>query len=129
MASLTNAAPGYGEGGSTGKGVMETQCSVGRAPDSLRSSPERPHQESPQALPPRDVSLLRHEFVDILPSTMNTVRGAATRTGQVTDLGRPSTLRRDTFEDTLADVEVPTTLQRHIWFANVAISTPIPKPI
>ena len=41
----------------------------------LRSLPERPHQESPQVSPPRDLVQLRCEVVDILPST---VRGAGT---------------------------------------------------
>ena len=96
----------------------------------LRSLPERPHQESPQASPPRDFSQLRCEVEDILPSTVNTVRGAAERTGQVPDLGRPPTVRRDTFEDILADVEdeVPGTPQRWVWFANVATSTPFLRP-
>ena len=77
----------------------------------LRSLPERPHQESPQASPPRDLAWLRSEFEDILPGTVNTVRGAAERTGQVPDLGRPLIVRRDTFENILADMkdEVPTT--------------------
>ena len=30
--SLTNAVPGNGKGGSTRKGVVETQCSVGGTP-------------------------------------------------------------------------------------------------
>ena len=47
----------------------------------LRSSPERPHQESPQASSPRDLGQLRHEVMNILPGTVNTVRGAAERTG------------------------------------------------
>ena len=39
-------------------------------------------------------------------------------------------VRRDTFEDILADAEdeVPHTPQRQIWFANVATSTPTPRP-
>ena len=38
-------------------------------------------------------------------------------------------IRRDTFEDILADAEdeVPQTPQRHIQFANVATSTPVPR--
>ena len=47
----------------------------------LRSSPERPHQVSPKASPPRDLGQLRHEVTDILPSTVNTVRRVGT--GQV----------------------------------------------
>ena len=96
----------------------------------LRSSPERPHQESPQASPPRNLGQLRHAVEDILPRTINTVRGEAERTGQVPDLGEPPTVERDTFEDILADVEdeVPTTPQRWVWFANVVTSTPVPRP-
>ena len=56
----------------------------------LRSLPERPHWESAQASPPRDLSQFRCEVEDILHGTMNTVRGAAT--GQVVDLGRPLTV-------------------------------------
>ena len=96
----------------------------------LRSLPERSHQESPQASPCRALAWLRNEVEDRLPSTMNTVRGSAERTGQVPDLGRPPIVRSDTFKDILADVEdeVPTTLQMQVWFANVAMSTPVPRP-
>ena len=62
----------------------------------LRSLPERPHQESTQASPPQDLGQPRSEIEDILPSTINTVRGAAKRTGQVPDLGRPPIVRRNT---------------------------------
>ena len=55
----------------------------------LRSLPERPHQEFPQTLPPCDLGQLRCEVEDILPGTINAVRGAAVGTGQVPDLGRP----------------------------------------
>ena len=41
----------------------------------LRSSPERPQQEPPQPLPPRLLGQLRHEVEDILPGTVNPVRG------------------------------------------------------
>ena len=39
-------------------------------------------------------------------------------------------MRRDAFEDILTDAEdeVPQTPQRWVWFANVATSTPIPRP-
>ena len=86
----------------------------------LRSSPERPCQESPQASPPQDLAQLRHEVIDQLPSTMNTFWGAATRTGQVHDLARPLTVRRDTFEDILTDVEIPTTPEVGLvcWYGN-----------
>ena len=94
----------------------------------LRSSPERPCQESPQASPLQYLAQLRHEVTDQLPSTVNTVRWAATRTDQVPDLGRPLTVRKDTSEDILADVEVLATPQRWAQFANMATSTPIPRP-
>ena len=80
----------------------------------LRSFPERPFQEPPQVSSPRNLSQLRHEVIDYPPSTVNTNRGAATRTGQVPDLDRPSTIKRDTFEDILGDEEVPTTPQRWV---------------
>ena len=96
----------------------------------LRSLPERPHQESPEASPPGNLGQLRCEVEDILPGIVNTVRGTAERTGQVPDLGRLPTVERDTFEDILADVEdeVPTTPQRQVQFADVATSTPVPRP-
>ena len=67
----------------------------------------------------------------MLPGTVNTVSGAAERRGQIPDLGRPPIVRRDTFKDILADVEdeVPTTQQRWIQFAEVATSTPVPRPM
>ena len=84
----------------------------------LRCSPERPLQEPPQPLPPRELGQLRHEVQDILPGMV------FSRTGQVPDLGRPPIVRRDAFEDILADAEdeVPHTPQRQVWFANVATS-------
>ena len=96
----------------------------------LRSSPERPQQEPPQPLPPRDLGQLRHEVEDILPGMINTVRGATSRAGQVPDLGRPPIVRRDTFEDILIDAEdeVLHTPQRQVQFANVAASTPVARP-
>ena len=96
----------------------------------LRSLSERSHQDFPQASPPRDLGQLRCEIMDHLPGKINTVRGAAGRTGQVPDLGRPPTIRRDTFEDILTDVEdeVPTTPWRWVWFGDVATSTPVPRP-
>ena len=97
----------------------------------LRSLPERPHQGSPQASPPQDLGWLRSEVEDILPGTVNTVRGADEKTGQVPDLGRPPIVRRHTFTDILADVEdeVPTTSERQVWFADVATSTPVLRPM
>ena len=59
------------------------------------------------------------------------MRGAAKRAGQVPDLGKLSVLRRDTFEDILADdeEEVPVTPQRMVRFANMATSTPVPRRV
>ena len=96
----------------------------------LRSSPERPQLELPQLLPPRELGQLRHEVVDILLGMANIVRGTSSRAGQVPDLGRPPMVRRDTFEDILADVEykVPHTPQKWVWFANVTTSTLIHRP-
>ena len=96
----------------------------------LRTLPDRPHQESPQASPPLDLGQLRSEVEDILPSTVNTVRGAAERTAQVPDLGRLPIVRRDTFGDILVDVadEVPTIPQRWVQFANITTSTPVMRP-
>ena len=54
----------------------------------LTSLPERPHQESPQVSPPSYLGQCRHGVMDILPSTINTVRGAAARINQVPDLVR-----------------------------------------
>ena len=58
------------------------------------------------------------------------MRGAAERTGPVSDLGRLPIVRRDTFKDILADVEnkVSTTPQRQVWFADVVTSTPVLRP-
>ena len=97
----------------------------------LRSSPERPQQEPPQAVPPQELDQLRHEVQDILPGTVNTVRRASSRAGQVPDLGRPPILRRDAFKDILADAEdeVPHTPQKQVQFPNMATSTPIPRPM
>ena len=63
----------------------------------------------------------------MLPGTVNTVRGAAERVGQVPDLGNLVTLRGDTLEDVLAEQEeVPVTPQRQVQFAT---STPIIRPV
>ena len=66
---------------------------------------------------------------DVLPGTVNTIRGAAERVGQVPDLGNLPTLRGDTLEDILAkeqEEEVPVTPQRRVRFAT---STPIVRPV
>ena len=51
--------------------------------------------------------------------------------GQVPDLVRLPIVRRDTFEDILADMEdeVPTTPQRQVQFAEVAMSTSVLRPV
>ena len=71
----------------------------------LRSLPERPHQQSPQTSPPHNLAQLRDEVEDVLPGTVNTVRGMAERAGQMTDLGNLPVLRRDTFKDILVEEE------------------------
>ena len=97
----------------------------------LRSLPERPHEQSPPASPPLNLVQLRGEVEDILPGTVKTVKGAMERAGQMPDLGNLPVLRRDTFKDILPDEEedVPVTPQRWVQFANVATSTPIPRPM
>ena len=72
---------------------------------------------------------LRGEVQEVLPGTVNTVRGAAERVGQVSDVGNLPALRGDTLEDILAEdqeEEVPVTPQRWIQFAT---STPIVRPV
>ena len=97
----------------------------------LRSLPERPHQQTPPNSPPHNLAQLRGEVEDVLPGTINTVRGAVERAGQVPDLGNLPMLRRDTFNDVLAEEEeeVLVTPQRWVQFANVATSIPITRPV
>ena len=80
----------------------------------LRSSPERPHQPTPPKSPPHNLAQPRGEVEDMLPGTVNTVRGAVERAGQVPDLDNLPMLKRDTFNDILAkeEEEVPVTPQR-----------------
>ena len=95
----------------------------------LRTLPERPQQQSPPTSPPHSLAQLRGEVEDVLPGTVNTVRGAVERVGQVPDLGNLPTLRRDTLNDILAEQEeeeVPVTPQRWVQFAT---STPIVRPM
>ena len=95
----------------------------------LRTSPERPQQQSPPTSPPCNLAQLRGEIKDMLPGTVNIVRGAAEKAGQVPDLGNPPTLRRDMLEDILAEQEeekVPVTPQRWVRFST---STPIVRPV
>ena len=79
----------------------------------LKYSPERPCQEHSQA-PPQNLSQLRHEVIDYLTSMVNSNIGLALKTGQVPDLDGPPTIKRDTFEDILTDVEFPVTPQRQV---------------
>ena len=65
----------------------------------------------------------------MLPGTVNVVRGAAERAGQVADLCNLPTLRRDTLENILAEQEeeeVTVTCQRWVSFST---STPIVRPV
>ena len=95
----------------------------------LRALPERPQMQSPPTSPPHSLARLRGEVEDVLPGTVNTVRGAAERVGQVPDLGNLPTLRGNTLEDILAEQEeeeVPVTPQRRVSFST---STPIVRPV
>ena len=95
----------------------------------LRSLPERPQPQSPPASPPHNLARLRDEVQDVLPGSVNTIRGAVERVGQVPGLGNLPTLGEDTLEDILVkdqEEEVPVTPQRWVWFAT---STPIVRPV
>ena len=96
----------------------------------LRTSPERPQPQSPPTSPPHNLAWLRDEIHDVLPGTVNTVRGATDRVGQVPDLGNLPTFREDTLndilEEQLEEEEVPVTPQRWVRFET---STPIVRPV
>ena len=95
----------------------------------LRSSPEGPQQQSPPTSPPHSLARLRGKVEDVLPGTLNIVRGAAERARQVPDLGNLPKLRGDMLEDILAEQEqeeVPVTPQRWVRFST---STPIVRPV
>ena len=95
----------------------------------LRTLPERPQPQSPPTSPPHNLALLRGEVQDVLPGTVNIVRGAADRVGQVPDLGNLPTFREDTLDDILVEQqeeEVPVTPQRWVRFET---STPIVRPM
>ena len=78
----------------------------------LRTLPERPQQQSLQTSPPHNLAWLRGKVEDVLPGTVNTVREATERVGQVPDLGNLPMLRGDTLEDILAkQEEIPVTPQ------------------
>ena len=91
----------------------------------LKFSPERSHQVPSTFL---NLNQLRYEVINHLPGTVNTTRGAASRTGQIPDLGRPLTVKTDTFKDILAYAEDPITLERWVQFVNMTTSTPIQRP-
>ena len=96
----------------------------------LRTSPERPQTQSPPTSPLHNLAQLRDEVQNVLPGTVNIVRGAADRVGQVPDLGNLPTFRGDTLEDILVEQqeeeEVPVTPQRWVRFQT---STPIVRPM
>ena len=54
----------------------------------------------------------------MLPGTVNTVRGAVDKVGQVSDLGNPPTFTEDTLQDILDEQqeEIPITPQRQVRF-------------
>ena len=96
----------------------------------LRTSPERPLPQSPPISPPHNLARLRDEVHDVLPGTVNIVRGAMDRVVQVPDLGNLPTFRGDTLEDILVEQqeeeEVPVTPQRWVRFET---STPVVRPM
>ena len=95
----------------------------------LRTSPERPQQQSLPISPSHNLAWLRGEIEDVLPGTVNTIRGAVERAGQVPGMGNLPTLRRDTVADILAgqeEEEVPVTPHRWVRFLT---STPIVRPV
>ena len=53
----------------------------------LTTLPERPQPQSLPVSPPHNLARLREEVRNVLPGTVNTVRGAADKVGQVSDLG------------------------------------------
>ena len=95
----------------------------------LTTSPERPQPQSPPPTsPPHNLARLRGEIQDVLPGTVNTLRGAADRAGQVSDLGNPPNLAEDTLHDILEEElqeEIPVTPQRRVRFQT---STPMVRP-
>ena len=95
----------------------------------LRTLPERPQPRSPPTTPPHNLAWLRDEINDVLPGTVNTVRGAVDRIGQVPDLGNLPIFRGDTLEDILVEEQeedIPVTPQRWVQFLTF---TPIVRPV
>ena len=95
----------------------------------LTTSPERPQPQSPPPTsPPHNLARLRGEIQHVLPGTVNTLRGAADRAGQVSDLGNLPNLAEDTLHDILEEElqeEIPVTPQRQVRFQT---STPVVRP-
>ena len=99
----------------------------------LRTLPERPKPQSPPISPPHNLAWLRDEVQDVLPGTVNIVRGAADRVGQVPDLGNLPTFRGDTLEDILMEQqeeeEGPVTPQRWVRFETSTLTIrPVERP-
>ena len=94
----------------------------------LTTSPESPQPQSLPVSPPHNLARLREEVCDVLPGTVNTVRGAADKVGQVSDLGNLPTFAEDTLKDILEEQqeEIPVTPQRWVRFET---STPIVRPV
>ena len=55
----------------------------------LRSMPQSPRTQTPPTSPPHNLAQLRGKVQNVLPGTVNTMRGAAERVGQVPGLGNP----------------------------------------
>ena len=95
----------------------------------LRSSPQSPQTQTPPTSPPHNLAWLRGEVQNVLPGTVNTMRGAAERVGQVPDLENLPTFREDTLNDILEEQQeedIPVTPQRQDQFLT---STPIVRPV
>ena len=94
----------------------------------LTTSPERPQPQSLPVSPPHNLARLREEVQDVLPGTVNTLRGAADRAGQMSDLGNPPTFAEDTLHDILEEEqeEIPVTPQRRVRFET---SMPVVRPV
>ena len=94
----------------------------------LTTSPERPQPQSLPVSPPHNLARLREEVCNVLPGTVNTVRGAADKVGQVSDLGNLPTFAEDTLQDILEEQqeEIPVTPQRQVRFET---STPVVRPV
>ena len=94
----------------------------------IRTLPERLQPQSLPTSPPHNLAQLKDEIHDVLSGTVNTVRGAVDKVGQVSDLGNPPTFAEDTLNDILAEQqeEIPVTPQRQVRFETL---TPIVRPL